>query len=226
MIFPEQIIVYGSVLITIAVSLLVVALAALYVSLLQKYKALLEEKKSFKAQTDAELEKTLDEARQKAHQIIEEGNVRASKIVGDAGVFNEQLRGEMLRELGKVSAVFTKDYQGTLEAAKNEALKTISNISKGIGSEASRQIDAMRQTLQQEIARAQATTKEAIDAAYQKVEEEIKLYRVSRLQRVDAQIYEIIRQVSEDVIGKALDPQEHEELVIKSLEEAKRQGVL
>lgn len=225
MVLPEQIIIYGSVLITVALSLLLIAVVTLYVSLLRKYQELLEEKSKLQSIREGEVEKILAEARQKAHQIVEEANVNASKIVQDAGFVNEELKGKMLAELERVSSEFFKNYQGALKGAEAQALATITDISKNLGSEAAKQIEAMRQVLQAEIARAQQTTKAAIDEAYKKVEEEIEAYRKSRLQKIDEQIYEVIKKVSQDVIGKAIEAQEHEEMVVKSLEEAKRQNI-
>ena len=224
MILPSQIIVYGSVLITIALALLLIATIATYASLLRKYKALLEEKSKLKAEAESQVDKIFQEVRQKAHQIIEESRQKATKIVGDAGVISNELKEKMLNELNKVSAEYTKDYQGTLDAAKNESIKIISNMSKGITSEASHEIQAMRATLQQEVAKTHAETKKAIDEVYKRVEEEIKVYKERKLKKVDEQALEIVKQVSSDVLGKAIDAKQHEELVIKALEEAKRQG--
>lgn len=225
MILPEQIIIYGSVLITVSFALLLIAVVVTHLALLRKYRTLLEEKAKLKAAAEVEVDKILEEARQKSHQIVEESQQKAAKVVSDAGVFSNELKNKMIVQLDKVSKDYAKDYQGTIEAAKNEAVKVISGISNELKGEASREIAAMRLVLEQEVAKTHLETKKAIDAAYKRVEEEIKAYREAKIKRVDEEIYEIVRQVTQDILGKAIDTRQHEELVVKALEEAKRQNI-
>ena len=131
----------------------------------------------------------------------------------------------MLDEIGKVTQGYAKNYQGLLEEAKKEAIGIINNISTDIKGEASREIEVMKNALTQEVQRAQEATRKAIEETLSKVGAEVQAYKKARLERVDTAIFEIIKQASQRVIGKSLNLADREELVMKSLEEAKKENV-
>jgi hypothetical protein len=50
-------------------------------------------------------------------------------------------------------------------------------------------------------------------------------YKNQELQKVESGIYELLENVSKLVLGKALSLSGHEELIEKSLKEAKKEGI-
>ena len=57
---------------------------------------------------------------------------------------------------------------------------------------------------------------------FAKVQKELEEYRNSQLAKIDAQIYLIIFEASREVLGRSISRGEHEELVRKALERAKK----
>lgn len=57
---------------------------------------------------------------------------------------------------------------------------------------------------------------------FAKVQKELEEYRNSQLKKIDAQIYLIIFDASREVLGRSISRGEHEELVRKALERAKK----
>lgn len=57
---------------------------------------------------------------------------------------------------------------------------------------------------------------------FAKVQKELEEYRNSQLKKIDAQIYLIIFEASREVLGRSISRGEHEELVRKALERAKK----
>lgn len=57
---------------------------------------------------------------------------------------------------------------------------------------------------------------------FAKVQKELEEYRSSQLAKIDAQIYLIIFEASREVLGRSISRGEHEELVRKALERAKK----
>ena len=112
-----------------------------------------------------------------------------------------------------------------IEDAKVKTGELIKTLGEDIKKEAHLEVEAMRDSLRREIEKAQAATKAAIDEAYAKVERDIEGYKNKRLKQLDSEIFEIIRLVSEEVLGKTLSIKEHEDTIIKSLEDAKKQNV-
>ena len=64
-----------------------------------------------------------------------------------------------------------------------------------------------------------------IDSDYFHVKKEIQNYKKNALQKIDQGIYAILERISNLVLGKALSLSEHEDLIEKSLEKAKKEGV-
>lgn len=225
MIDPSQILLYGVILISIALGFFVIGLVISYLRLVRNYSKLKEEKRKFEAAAQKEAEKIIDEARRQSSQMLQEAQGRASSMIQEVGFISDQTRKKMLDEIGKVTQGYAKNYQGLLEEAKKEAIGIINNISNDIKGEASREIEEMKQAFTQEVLRAQETTRKAIEETLSKVGAEVQVYKEARLKRVDAAIFEIIKQVSQKVIGKSLSLEDKEELVMKSLEEAKKENV-
>jgi len=61
---------------------------------------------------------------------------------------------------------------------------------------------------------------------YQKKEKELELYKVEALKKIDDQIYNVIQNISNEVLGKSISLQDHEQLIIDALEKAKKEGAL
>jgi hypothetical protein len=58
------------------------------------------------------------------------------------------------------------------------------------------------------------------------MEEELAVYKAERMKKVDEKIFEILRDVAAKAIGKALSLEDHEDIVVKALEDAKKEHVL
>lgn len=58
-----------------------------------------------------------------------------------------------------------------------------------------------------------------------KIEKDADDYRQNKLKKVDEQIREIVQSAAREVIGRAISLSEHEDLVVKALERAKRDRV-
>lgn len=68
--------------------------------------------------------------------------------------------------------------------------------------------------------------KQRADEDYSKVKQELEEYKKERLKEIDENIYELLLSVSKETIGKTLSLEDHQELIIKALEDAKKEKVL
>ena len=117
-------------------------------------------------------------------------------------------------------------FEAALSEAKNQAGVTFDSISKEVGKEVQGQIELLRSALSSQIAASQQEAKKAVSDAYKQVELEVVAYRKVREKQVDERIFEVLEDVTSKVVGKAMSLSDHEELVVKALEEAKSQNVL
>ncbi len=144
-----------------------------------------------------------EQGRQKAIALIEDARDRAVKIITSAQVSAESQRKEVKKELDKISAEQLRELQ-----------RTLANVSEGIQSSAVKEIDEFKQALEIEAVGAQRA-----------VADKAEKYKDEQLAKVDRQIWEIIKTVAKEVTGKTVTPEDHKELVMQALQEAKKQHV-
>jgi flagellar biosynthesis/type III secretory pathway protein FliH len=87
-------------------------------------------------------------------------------------------------------------------------------------------IDSFRLSLTDEIKRAQSEANKVVMDAYKESLASIERYKQERMKQVDDSILDIVKEVTKKVLSKTLTIEEHEKLVYKALEEAKRQKVI
>ncbi len=223
---PSNIMAYGAILISIALGLLLMALFITYLQLLKKYTNLKEEKSKIGEDAQRQAESLIEQARRQSASILGESQQKAANIIKEAGVISQEARQKMITEMSRVTQGYAKSYQELLTEVKNEALAIVNNISQSIKGESAKEIEMMKQALTGEIVKAQEITRKAITESIAKIEEEVKVNKQERIKKVDTAIFDIIREASQKVIGRSFNPQEHEDLVIKSLDEAKKEHVL
>lgn len=222
----SEIILAGAVLISVALGLLLIALVVLYVRLVIRYNTIREEKSQIESNAKAHADEIIAKAEREASSIIQTAHSEATKKVLEAGKIGAEVQQKVLTDMEKVAKDYTASYQKILEQAKSESLNLISNMSTDVKQAATEEIEAMRIALQEEVAKTKEATKTAITGAYAKIEKEIESYKQARIGKINETVFEIIQQVALRVIGKSLTQRDHGELVIKSLDEAKKENVL
>ena len=78
--------------------------------------------------------------------------------------------------------------------------------------------------MQDEVAQFEGIAKFQFERLQSSVVTEVESYKQDLIKRVERSIFRIIYLVSTNVLGKTIDLEGHRELVIKALEEAKREG--
>lgn len=216
---------YGSILIAIALGFIVAAVVILYVRLLREHNKLKEEKAALSAEAHRAAQEILEKAQKEGEQLINQAHQKAAEIIKNTEVLSTDSKNKMLAALEEVSRANTQNFKKTLSDAKNDIATVLSKVSTDLASSALGEVATFRGTLQKDLITTQAALSAAVNEGYKKIEEEMAKYRQVRLSQVDETIFEILREVTQKIIGRVVSFEEHEELVKKSLEEAKRQNV-
>lgn len=216
---------YGSVLIAIALGFIVAAVVILYVRLIKEHNKLKEEKTALTASAQKQAQEILEKAQKEAEDLINSSHQKAAEIIKNTEVLSTDSKNKMLTALEEVSRVNTENFRSTLNDAKDDIATVLAKVSKDLSSSALTEVATFRGSLQKDLINSQAALSSAVNEGYKKIEEEMSKYRQIRLNQVDETIFEILREVTQKIIGRAVSFEEHEELVKKSLEEAKRQNV-
>lgn len=166
-----------------------------------------------------------DKAQSKSQKVLEEAYTKARQIVSEADVYLKKEEGELAKAVGQAQEVYTRVYNDAIKASEEKAEKMIQSIPQDIKVTLISVIDSFRVSLTDEIKRAQSDANKVITDAYKQALESVDSYKKERLEEVDASILSIVKQVTERVLGKSLSVEEHEKLVHKALEEAKRQKI-
>jgi len=216
---------YGSILIAIALGFIVAAVVILYVRLLREHNKLKEEKARLTAEAQRAAQEILEKAQKEGEQLINQAHQKAAEIIKNTEILSTDSKNKMLSALEEVSRVNTENFKKTLSDAKNDIATVLAKVSTDLASSALTEVATFRGTLQKDLISTQAALSAAVNEGYKKIEEEMAKYRQVRLSQVDETIFEILREVTQKIIGRVVSFEEHEELVKKSLEEAKRQNI-
>lgn len=198
----------------VSFGLLLVGVVFTYFWLVKKYLTLQHRKAEFDLQKGEE-----------AQNIIKNANIKAEEIISQAQEFNVQQQDRLQKTLNEATQTYAKSYQDALAKTQNISATMLHNISNDIKKGVVGEIDVFRNSLQQEVVKSKDEIRKAIAEAFQKADSEVESYKKARMQQVDKEILVMVRRVAEKVLAKEIGIDEHEKLVLKALEEAKKQGI-
>ena len=178
---------------------------------------------------------TLSRAREDADEIIREAESRAEEIVNGAQLlrgraeerFERAMEGFLERESKRLAAAGEKlfgEYGGIAEETRGAYARVIEEVSKSVSEEARRGISELEEFIKNEMVRYERLTDRGLEEWRRTIEAEIEKKKEAGLKRVEESIYRILFFVSKEVLGRAINLEEHQALVVRALDDAKRQG--
>jgi len=216
----DQSIVLIFILIFTALTLALIALLLAFVKVSNNYMDTKEGKDKY---PDPKI--LLLRAHVKSQKIIEEAVDKASQIVSSSEALKTSKVDNIEKEIEKANAAYLKIYQESIAKIQNESLKGLQNVPDYIKALLSKETLGIKDELSTEIKKAQEDAKQLVSEAYKKADQEVASYRKMRLDALDNTIVNIVQAVSRKVLTREIDVNEHEKLVMKALEEAKKQNV-
>lgn len=193
-----------------------------------------------------ESERLRSEAERKAQSIIENANTEAVKIIAGANekssklfestqnLINQSEAGfkknllefiaKHTSELERVSGELLKSYRSLGDASKESFSKILEGAAKIMVESTRDSSSEFQKFLKEEIEKYRKDTDERITAWHKEAREEIEGYKKSAKDKIDESIYRIITLVSKEVLGRALDLEDHQKLILEALEGAKKEG--
>ncbi len=190
--------------------------------------------------TDEQSKKWADlelKARTDYQQIIEDANKKASEIShkaleinNDSGIKLQQAIDEMLKnqkeELTNTSAEVLKTHQEQVMQLNKHILEVAGNIYKDIETNSRNDMKAFFEIVKKQTFDAETFAQQRIKEEYEILEKEVAIKREEKIKKLDENIYKILTNISKDIIGKSLDLSSQEDLIIRSLNQAKKEGAL
>src|SRR3989344_1265443 len=167
----------------------------------------------------------LDEANNKAMDIINKANL-SENIASEN--FNQEVKriaSLQIKEFEKATSDFMKLYTQVLQDLKLKNIEVFQSNSKNIEVNTIEEIKNFKQSKESLTVSSQKLVQKKIGSDYLTAKKEIQNYKETTLKKIDQEIYELLEKVSKLVLGKALSLSEHEDLIQKSLEKAKKEGI-
>lgn len=168
-----------------------------------------------------EKEDLRERAQKRASLLLDEARERALAIIEQAAIVRDDAKEEVRRAMQATSQDLLAKYHGMLDDLKEENINLFKNVSKDIKEGAVHEVGDFQTGLHQETIAAQKLVEEKIRLAWEKAEKEIEAYKQEKLKAIDDSLDRVLQFVTKRLLGKTISLQDHEDLVLKALEEAK-----
>jgi F0F1-type ATP synthase membrane subunit b/b' len=154
------------------------------------------------------------EARKRAEEIVSMAQDQALRLMEKAKLETGEKETALARELHKLTEGQVGEYKLSLQ-----------NISKDIQEETLREFGKFKETLAAETIKTQESIQKRIEVEYEKMLRELSEARDKRYKDLEVEVVAAVREISKKVFGRAMSAEDHEQLIIQALEEAKKNHV-
>jgi hypothetical protein len=210
----------------ISFALLLIGIVVTYFWIIKKY---LDIKRKSGEQDLAIAQNTqniISQAQVKAQQILQEAANKASQITNQAEMFNQKQEEAINKIIEQTKQTYAIEYKKAIEIMQTGSTKIMQTISDDIKNQMVTQVDGFRKNLQAEVVNSKEEIRKAILKAFENTDKDIEGYKKMRFEQIEKTILTMIKNITKEVLAKEISIEEHEKMVIKALEEAKKQGLL
>ncbi|HSA83493.1 MAG TPA: hypothetical protein VLF20_01230, partial [Patescibacteria group bacterium] len=151
-------------------------------------------------------------------KILEDATSQAGHILNDAQYINQQSKTTVDHALEKM---LTDVRAETNEAVKDVKTRYITSIGQ-LAESSLHDFQTVSQQLKLDLS---AQLKIFHDTLLPNMEKEVETYKQQRFKQVEQSIGKIVQQAAQDMFSKSLSLEEHQKLLVDSLEKAKRDGM-
>lgn len=223
--------------IVIALFVVSAALIAMTISYTRIFKKLLSHQKKYDELLDKINEKEtdlLEDARRKGAEIIESASLKGQSIISSSESISEnsknlltsstnQLVKDQSALFEKTSQGFLEEYKKMLDAIKNTTLELSTKASKDIEMDTIKELKDYDSILAKETFEGQKIVEQKIEEEFSQTQKQVNEYKTQMLKKIENDIYEILKNVTKEALGKALPLADHEQLILEALEKAKKE---
>jgi vacuolar-type H+-ATPase subunit H len=166
---------------------------------------------------DSDYHKMIDGALSKERKILEDATAEADQIITGARHISLSVRDEVNSAMQVMVAGIQKD---AFSAAKNFAVgyqKSLQDLAGQSMNDFKNIVKALEEDLQKQV-------KEFHEVLLPGLEKELEDYKQARLARLDKTVEMIVNKASLEIVNKSFSAEDHKNLVIESLEKAKKEG--
>lgn len=205
--------------------LLLLGFVLTYFWLIKKYLNLQHDSTNDKIKRIEESRRILEEAHITGARIVADARQKASQILSSAQSLNTENAGVLAASFEKASQDYLIAYKDALRSVTEKSNLMLLNISNDIKTDAKSELTIFRSMLREEVVKMNGDIKNDLAEIFKEAQKEADEYKKSKLAELDMQIVKMVEEVTKNVVGKVLSLDEHEKLILKALDEAKKQQV-
>lgn len=184
----------------------------------------------------AQSHKLVADATMQAQAIMLQASTEAQAVIAGAKGSSEDVTRKLNEALDKTiqeqkaqtveaHRQFEQQLRDQLMQVVQQEIITLKNLEKATEEAANAQILAFMNELKTTLTEFGTKERDVMQKELLKVQQALEDYKKEEMTKIEAYIYEILARTSESVLGQAVNLDMHQELIIKALEQAKREGM-
>lgn len=169
-------------------------------------------------------------------QLVDDATREASQIITGAQYINRAAKGtvdqaldHMIDDIKKgildTARDFLNDYQASLKLVTDQSLTDFQKVSKGLETDLQKQTDDFQNVAKELKEDLQKQITNFHDTVLPALEKELEDYKQMRLNQTEQTIKSVVQKVSQEILNKSISLDDHQKLLLDSLEKAKKEGM-
>lgn len=219
-------IVYILILVVASIALLAIALGVAYWFLFIKYKQIKEEVLLRQKNEALLYQKTIDSAKKQSLQILDAAQSAAHSFVSQARNISTANTQEIAKLLESNLQEQRTSYQSVLSESLRSTQQSLHALPDDVRKQVISEVQKITQELTSEMKTIHDSVREVLKEPYQKAEIEAKQYKEVKMKEFNDKLFSLLQSISKEVLRKELTIEQHEKLVVKSIEQFKNEGGL
>jgi uncharacterized protein (UPF0333 family) len=171
-------------------------------------------------------EEIILQAGDKAHQIVSQSEILKQELINSIETNFKEVASKDLGLLENKSVEINEFYKNLLDSISTQHLKKTGETLKSIDEIVQKELADFREVLKKETVQSEDIVLKRANEEYVKIKKDIDAYREEKIKEINLAVNQMILKVSEEVLGKALNMNEHQKLITDSLEQALKEGLL
>lgn len=167
---------------------------------------------------DSDYHQVVDSTLSKERKIIDDATKQASAILSNTKYVSDASKTTVDQALQRMISAIQQDtaqssneiltkYKNYLQQTSGKSLENLNLVTKEFETDLQKQLGEFKKTLLPQL------------------QKELEVYKTKRFQQADKVIEKVIQEVSQIVFSKSISLEDHKNLILESLERARKEGV-
>jgi len=183
-----------------------------------------------------EASKIIENAHKKSKTIIEETIEKAKETLFKTEYLKDDVKKDLENTFAKAAQKaeemlakdlrqFDGEYKNLFKDIKQEYLEAVGEALGSLEKTAQKEIEEFRKSLKKETIGSGSIINKKAEEEFLKAQKEVEEYKAKQLKFIDSSVNKIIVKVVKEATGKIVSISDHQEIILDSLNNAKRAGL-